>query len=93
MPKLSKFRKKSKYTYVIVLLVCYRHAKFELGNSTFIFGKVMAKKMFKTDDIKYSNSFSPLFTTDNKTKITIGFPVMSCIEYIPFLCKNIQLKY
>ena len=28
--------------YVVVLLVCYRYAKFELGNS--IFGKVMAKK-------------------------------------------------
>ena len=38
--KFSNFRKNR--IYVIVLLVCYRHAKSELDNS--IFGKVMAKK-------------------------------------------------
>ena len=39
----------------VILLVCYRHAKFELGNS--FLDKVMAKKLIKIDNVKYSNLF------------------------------------
>ena len=39
----SKFRKNG--IYVVVLIVCYLHAKFELGNS--IFDKGMAKNYSK----------------------------------------------
>ena len=66
---------------VIVLLVYYQHAEFELDN--FIFGKVMANILLNIDDVKYSNSiffFLPLCTAYKKTKNTIGFPVMSCIK-------------
>ena len=78
----SKFRKNGLYDllyYFVVLLVCYRHAKFEFRNS--FFDKVMAKKNSKlmTSNIQ-TLFFLPLLTTYNKTKTTIGFPVMSCIE-------------
>ena len=72
-----------------MLLVCYRHAKFELGISIF---DSYGKKLLKLMTSKIQTIFLPLLTTYNKTKTTIGFPVMSCIEYIPFICKNANLK-
>ena len=48
VPKVFKISKKNEI-HVVALLVCYRHAKFELGN--LIFGKVMAKKLLKVDDV------------------------------------------
>ena len=50
------------------------------------------EKILKIDDVKNSNYFSPLLIMYNNTKTTIGFPVMSCNEWIPFICKNINLK-
>ena len=51
IPKILKHSKKNG-TNVIVLLVCYRHAKFNPNDS--IFGKVMAKKkLLKIDGIKH----------------------------------------
>ena len=53
--KITMFFKISKKRiYVVALIVCYLHAKFELGNS--IFDKVMAKQLLKIDDVKQSNS-------------------------------------
>ena len=83
----SKFRKA--VIYIVVLLVCYRHAKFELGISIF---DSYGKKLLKLMTSKIQTIFLPLLTTYNKTKTTIGFPVMSCIEQTAFMCKKCQPK-
>ena len=40
--------------YVIVPTVFYLHTKFQIDTS--FFGQVIAKKLFKNDDVKFSNS-------------------------------------
>ena len=58
--KIKSFLKKNGI-FVIVLLVCFRHAKFELGNS--IFGNY-DKKLLTIGAFKHSNYFVlPFFTT------------------------------
>ena len=52
----------------------------------------MAKKTTQNWWRQKLTLFLPLLMTYNKTKTTIGFPVISCIEKTPFICKNINLK-
>ena len=49
--------------------------------------------MLKIDDAKHSNTIlNLLLTTYDKTKTTIGFPVISCIKWILFYAKISALK-
>ena len=78
--------------YVIVPTVFYLHTKFQIDTS--FFGQVIAKKLFKNDDVKFSNSiFGNSRTRRAKRRPPLDSPWRAASNRYPFYAKISTLKF
>ena len=97
---LEKLKKKSKIfpnfektgIYVIVPALFYIHTKFQIDIS--FFGQVIAKKLFKNDDVKFSNSiFGNSRPRRAKQRPPLDSPWRAASNRYPFYAKISTLKF
>ena len=78
--------------YVIVPTVFSLHTKFQIDTS--FFGQVIAKKLFKNDDVKFSNSiFGNSRTRRAKRRPPLDSPWRAASNRYPFYAKISTLKF